>query len=81
MSDTANRFTTIPTTPPPGWERETPRYRVARDELPGADRTSLPLLSLADWSARALAEAAAVEVVNFAAARARLYERGKAERK
>jgi hypothetical protein len=26
--------TAIPTTPPPGWERETPKYRVIRDTKP-----------------------------------------------
>jgi hypothetical protein len=29
-----NSRTAIPTTPPPGWEREVPKYRVARDTRP-----------------------------------------------
>jgi hypothetical protein len=53
MPDTANRFTTIPTTPPPGWERETPRYRVARDVHPSPNnrfRFEPPFAQLMDSS-------------------------------
>jgi hypothetical protein len=31
MTSTANRQTAIPNDPPPGWEREIPKYRVIRD--------------------------------------------------
>jgi hypothetical protein len=31
---TARRDTAIPSSPPPGWERETPKYRVMRDTQP-----------------------------------------------
>jgi hypothetical protein len=34
MTAAANRQTAIPTTPPLGWNRETPKYRVIRDIHP-----------------------------------------------
>jgi hypothetical protein len=37
MSDTSSRFVTIPNEPPKNWDRETPRYRVARDLHPSAN--------------------------------------------
>jgi hypothetical protein len=45
--------TVIPTTPPPGWERETPKYRVARETLPAPKarfRTEPPFASASDAS-------------------------------
>jgi hypothetical protein len=41
MSDTANRFATIPTTPPPSWERETPAVPRGPRRSPLAEQ-SLP---------------------------------------
>jgi len=43
-----NSRTVIPTTPPPGWRRETPKYRVVRDTYPAPKarfRTEPPFAS------------------------------------
>src|ERR1700730_15972663 len=53
MQPADNRQTAIPATPPPGWEREVPRYRVIRDVFPSPKprfRTEPPFANILDSS-------------------------------
>ena len=49
----AGRQTAIPNTPPPGWEREMPKYRIVRDVHPAEKarfRSEPPFTSTSDSS-------------------------------
>jgi hypothetical protein len=53
VSSADNSRTVIPDTPPPGWEREVPRYRVTRETYPSPKarfRTEPPFAQIMDSS-------------------------------